>query len=104
MSRSFARLNVAATAAVVALLIAGPARAHEPYAGWKENGTGASCCSTRDCRRVELCDNGEGFLTLFGRCDPIPRDTLIRQPSPDGYAHVCVRNGQVVCAVKPPGA
>jgi hypothetical protein len=79
--------------AVLLLLAAAPAAAHEWYTGLKSN-DGESCCNERDCAPTPMCIGGAGHegLLLGGICFPVPWDKVLDVPSPDGAAHVCWEN------------
>lgn len=83
-------------AAVVALgfIISSQGRAHDPYSGWKQPGTGKSCCDDRDCRPVRsyLGDDGLHYVFFLSRWRPVPPDRVLLIPPPDGRSHACIDN------------
>ena len=80
-----------------------PARAHEPYGGWVNPTTGASCCNDQDCHPVRsyLGDDGVHYVFLSGRWKPVPAARVLKIPSPDGNSHVCdnVMTDEIYCFV-----
>ena len=66
---------------------------HEFYRGLKSP-EGESCCNERDCHPVEgrFARQGGGYMLeiLIGkRWVKVPKDRILRQPSPDGGVHAC---------------
>jgi hypothetical protein len=94
---------------ILLLLAAGPAQAHSWYSELKDK-EGRSCCSQKDCRRVDMCSpagGGEGLL-IEGRCFKVPYDKVLDKPSPDGEVHACwnLRDGEpnILCVIFMGGA
>lgn len=98
---------------VLAAMSAGAARAHDPYTGWKQPGTGASCCnrmapdrSSGDCRpiRARLDGNGVWWVLLDTGWRPVPRTRILQQASPDLSSHVCANltTEEIYCFVPGP--
>jgi len=66
---------------------------HEFYRGLKSP-EGESCCNERDCHPVEgrFVPQGSAYMLeiLIGkRWVKVPKDRILRQPSPDGGVHAC---------------
>lgn len=93
------------------------------YRLWKQPGTDKSCCSDQDCTPVhaewhdgqwfalrkaewftppDWLSPGERLPLARGEWTAIPEDKILRVPNPtvEG-AHLCYRNGAVVCFVPP---
>lgn len=88
-------------ALAVLLLLAGPAHSHSWYGELQVPGTGKSCCNEKDCAPAEPCvtwDGGEG-LQVAGACRPIPPESILNIPSPDGLSHACYFAGRIQCTV-----
>jgi hypothetical protein len=85
-------------AALLILLMAVPAVAHDPYGAWKNPTTGASCCDNRDCR-ARMDDNERWEAWDGWRWIKIPPANVLRMKSPDGRSHLCEMNGAVFCFV-----
>lgn len=94
-------------ALAVVLAFGFAAFAHDPYSGWRQPGTGKSCCDNRDCRpvRAYLGDDGLHYILLNERWQPVPRDRVLQIPSPDLSAHACVNDetDEIHCFVAGPG-
>lgn len=75
--------------------------AHEPYSHWLIPGTKTLCCNDRDCRptQARLADDGLWEAWDGKRWLPVPRDRVLKVPSPDGRSHVCEIDGTVLCFV-----
>lgn len=97
----------------LALTAAGAALAHDPYTGWTQPGTGASCCnqmaldrSSGDCRpiRARLDGNGVWWVLLDTGWRPVPRARILQQASPDLSSHVCANltTEEIYCFVAGP--
>jgi hypothetical protein len=86
-------MSMRPSVAIVALLSAAPANAHDWYTDLKSP-QGESCCNGRDCAPVPICvgSNGHEGLQLDTLCFPIPWPKVLDVPSPDGDAHVCWEN------------
>lgn len=98
---------------VLAAMSAGAAMAHDPYTGWTQPGTGASCCnrmtpdrSAGDCRpvRARLDGNGVWWVLLHTGWKPVPRAMILQQASPDLSSHVCANltTEEIYCFVPGP--
>jgi hypothetical protein len=97
--------------ALLLFLAAAPAQAHmnDWYMELKDK-NGQSCCSFKDCRRVDMCSpagGGEG-LAIEGKCIKVPYDKVLDTSSPDGEAHACWYNYQgeshILCVILMGGA
>ena len=74
----------------------GHAEMHSTYKSWKDL-RGYSCCDDGDCRptRADKGDDGRWRAWIDGRWVPVPPDTVLHMPSPDGRSHVCMSPGAV---------
>lgn len=63
---------------------------HHWYKTLKQPGTGLSCCNDEDCRPTvsRVVDNVVQVL-LDGEWTPVPREKILKTPSPDLGSHVC---------------
>ena len=111
--RHLAALSLLVTAAVASLALLRSAEAHDPYTGWTQPGTGASCCnqmapdrSFGDCRpvRARLDGNGVWWVRLDSGWKPVPRARILQQTSPDLSSHVCANlsTEEIYCFVPGP--
>lgn len=76
---------------ILALVLAFPVLAHEPYGSWKDK-NGFGCCDDRDCAPVRARQDVHGAWSILvnGRWMVVPRDAVLAIPSPDGRSHACV--------------
>lgn len=97
----------------LAFTAAGAALAHDPYTGWTQPGTGASCCnrmapdrSSGDCRpvRARIDAAGVWWVLLDTGWRPVPRARILQQASPDLSSHVCANltTEEIYCFVPGP--
>lgn len=92
--RLFLVLSFLAAVAIVALALAGAARAHGIYTSWRDPASGALCCNGEDCapfpeERVKVLATGY-LIAAPGRApELIPFARTI--PSPDGRYHRCTQ-------------
>lgn len=109
--RHLAALSLLVTAAVA--WGAGPGAAHDPYTGWTQPGTGASCCnqmapdrSSGDCRPIvaKIDGNGVWWVLLDSGWKPVPPARILQQASPDLSSHVCANltTEEIYCFVPGP--
>ena len=76
-----------------ALMVAGPALAHDAPEGWSYD---VSCCSTLDCREVPaswITEDADGF-TIARTGEKIPRNSSKIKQSKDEHWHWCSRGGK----------
>lgn len=95
-----------ALAALLALILAGPAGAQtkgEWFKSLKQPETGFSCCDISDCKRTEAdWKDGQWWADVNGAYTPIPPDKELDVMSFDGEAYVCNSpNGKIYCFIKP---
>lgn len=92
---------VLAIGAVVSACWPKPARAHDPYSGWKQpDSPSVSCCDDTDCRptRAYMGDDGlwrawDGVAWLT-----IPASKVLPTDfAKDGRNHLCEKMGAVYC-------
>lgn len=76
---------------LIVFIFAGPAAAHDWYAGLRIPGTKVSCCNDKDCRPVEhrYGPGGSDEIFVGGQWRPIDRRALLDNASPDGLWHAC---------------
>jgi len=101
-TRAVATAFVIALAAwAVAVALGWPARAHDPYSGWRTPANPAvSCCDNTDCRptRAYLGDDGlwrawNGYLWLT-----VPADRILPPDfAGDGRSHLCEKGTYIYC-------
>jgi len=91
---------------LIALVIIGRGLFGQTWQGPPPNmpGSMTSCCGKNDVTHLEFRDLGEtgGVLVapLQGLLVPIPEETILEEPSPDGWVHIwwnCQRQVTSVC-------
>lgn len=97
-----------ATVAVVALAVwacgvafCHPARAHEPYNGWRQpDRPDVSCCDNTDCRPVRAYLGEDGLWRAWNDVEwltILPGKLLPPDFANDGRKHLCEKEGRVFC-------
>lgn len=73
---------------------------HPVYQDWL-TASGASCCNDNDCTGAEAWRYGiDGYeVSIDGVWRRVPQRAVRPYVSPDGNAHVCVWNGNILCFV-----
>lgn len=79
------------------------------YEGLRQPGTGASCCSGRDCAPSAYRTTINGpEVKVDGKWIVPPADRTMELTTPDGGAHVCASSTfgqqQIFCVILPRGA
>ena len=90
-----------AAALILGALIAGNARAHEPYSGWRvPNNPAVSCCDNTDCRptRSYLGDDGLWRAWNGGAWLTVPAEKVLPADlAKDGRSHLCEKGTYIYC-------
>jgi hypothetical protein len=77
-------------------------RTHDFYGTWMRNDGKGSCCNNQDCAPAVAERRGaHWYVSHHGSWLQVPETAVIRQRSPDGRAHACIMNGNVLCFVEP---
>lgn len=78
-----------------------PARAHDPYSGWRPpDNPNTSCCDNTDCRPTRAYLGDDGFWRAWSGTAwlTIPPGKLLPPDfAKDGRNHLCEKDGQTYC-------
>lgn len=83
----------------------GHAQMHHAYKHWVQPDNGASCCDDRDCRPTRARGDMDGNWEAWNgsKWIPIPRNKILKLPSPDGRSHLCSSEDDTVYCFLPAG-